>query len=124
MESEHVYIDPDTKITVTKRRLIEIDLPDDLDSSENGEIIGYLESHLKGKGNGSIYPHPDCGIQDFSKSLASKIEGFFWIPDTEEILKDTYKDAPTAVMNALKAAFIVAKENGFEDYGFALIGFF
>lgn len=118
--TEHVYITPDKKISMLPRNCVEIGLPDDLDDSMNGEIIGYLESHFKG--DGSVYPNPDCGQAEFD--MGAKIEGFFWIPNSREVLEETYEDAPEPIKDALLGAFLRAENAGASDYGYALIGFF
>ncbi len=122
-QQRSVFITPDEKVVLRDRRCVEIALPDDLPEHENGEILGYLEAQMKG--DGSVYPNPDCAIDpEGEEAPALKYEAFFWIPPDETVLNETYSDAPKAIRNALLAAFMDARERGLEDYGYALIGFF
>jgi hypothetical protein len=113
-----VYLNSDTKVTLLDRRLIEIALPDpeDLRDGEEEAILSYFENHNE------VYPHSD--LLNGNIGLDSKVEAFFWIPPIEELLEETYNDAPKTVLNAIRAAFVDAKEKGLDDYGYALIGFF
>ena len=118
MTSRSVYITPDKKVTVLDRRCVEVALPDPdtMNHEEFNQILGYLRQH------GEAYPHAD--LISGKVELAAKDEAFLWIPSTEEVLEETYKDAPQPILDAVHAAFIDAKERGAEDYGYILVGFF
>lgn len=118
MNKRTVYITSDKKITVLDRRCVEVALPDpeDLPDGEFNAALEYLRSHS------DAYPHTDLIRGDVE--ISAKDEAFLWVPPTEDLLEETYKDAPQIILDAVRAAFVDANEKGGEDYGYVLIGFF
>jgi len=122
-----VYINPDEKVILTSRTLVEVALPDDLPDEEFQKVIEYFvyQTNPNISDTGCVCVNPDCclSINEIDVSIHN-IEGVFWIPPTQEFLESSYSNAPKCILDALQGAFIHAKENSLEDYGYALIGFF
>ena len=124
MNQIHVYLTTDKRITLTERVCNESGLSEEVPEEQFHEVLNFFRGRLNGN-KSSVYPNPSI-LQKitFNNYPHFKVEGFFWIPSDENVLKEEYNDAPEIIMDVLLAAFKNAKERGAEDYGYILIGFF
>jgi hypothetical protein len=107
MKQIPLFIDEDTKFTVTERRLVEMALPDDLTDEE----MNWLHGHRKAG-----------GVLLFHASARGTNSGDFWfyIPDDEETFLLEYGDAPERLRNILRALFVHYNQEKVEDRGYLL----
>ena len=108
MKQIPLFIDEDTKVTVTERRPVECPLPDNLTEEE--------ESWLKGK-------REDNGVSLFHATAMGTQSGDFWfyIPDEEEAFVSEYGDAPERLRGILRALFVHYNKEKVEDRGYLLL---